>query len=68
MVHVTILIDDIAKRFKAGEHGVLLVNDSEKYDYFVRLDGMQKLPKCFGGACVPRDFYFYKEEVEIVPE
>lgn len=67
MIHVIILIDDIAQRFRAGEHGILLENNFEKYDYFVRLDGMAKLPYFLGGGEIPRDYYFYKDEVEILP-
>lgn len=58
-MRVKILVDDLMGRFSAGEEGVLLVNDSIKYDYFVELPGALSTP--FGA--MKRQLYFYKDEV-----
>lgn len=62
---VKILFDDAAGRYKAGEEGITLQNDSIKYDYFIELPGSIKLPDFLGGGTGHRQFYFYKEEVQL---
>lgn len=66
-----ILIDDPAGRFKAGEVGDLLQNDSVKYDYYLKLPGMHRLKHFLsipGITMAVRQYYFYKEEVEIIKD
>ena len=61
-----ILIDDPGGRFKLGEVGALLENNySDKYDYFIRLEGKIKFSSPIEIEAA-RDFYFYKEEVELL--
>lgn len=59
-----ILFDDLGGRFRAGEIGEVLYNDSVKYEYFIRLPGEIVTP--FGSG--PRCYYFYSDEVEILKE
>lgn len=59
---VKIKFDDVAGRFKKGEIGVIIENDSSKYDYFIELEGFMDTP--YGN--MKRRFYFYKDEVEIL--
>lgn len=63
---VKLLIDDPAGRFKAGEIGHVLPNNSSKYDYFVELSGKIKIDNFLGRGpiSVLRRYYFYKNEVE----
>ena len=56
-----ILIKD-DPRFKYGEIGIMLENDSSKYDYFIELEGTIDTP--YGK--MKRKFYFYKDEIEIL--
>jgi len=58
-----ILKDDIISRFMAGEIGILLKNDFDKYDYFVQLP-----PVMLNGEEIHRSYYFYKDEVELINE
>lgn len=65
-VRVVVLRDDPAGRFKAGDEGTLLENDSEKYAYEVQLDGedgeeFELLPGLFINN--DRIFYFHKGEL-----
>lgn len=67
MIKVKILINDPGNRFQAGEEGILLVNNfTEKYDYFVRLNG--DMETLFGdlNLKMKREFYFYKNEIELL--
>lgn len=54
-----ILVDDEGGRWKAGEVGIVLVNDSDKYDYKIQLPGDIVVTG-------PRRMYFYKNEVKLV--
>lgn len=70
---VRILINDPINRFERGEIGTLLTNDSTKYDYFVDLppipiDGKTKMSFLDGISVLKRRLYFYKDEVELLPE
>ena len=63
MSKVKILIDDPSpfNRFKKGDIGEVIKNDSTKYDYFLRI---YKTSKYNSQVCV--NIYFYKDEVEII--
>jgi len=63
MSNATVLIDDVAGRFKKGERGCVLENNSTKYDYLVQLEGSILIPPMFGGGTGPRAYYFYREEI-----
>ena len=72
---VKILIADdtlthfLCERWKKGEIGEVIENDSTKYDFKVKLEGRVPLPKFLqesGLMDTSRIFYFYKNEVEIV--
>lgn len=69
---VKTLFDDPAGRWMAGEVGEVLENTyAEKYDYEVKLNGAVPLHNFLGtGQTVyaVRVYYFYKSEVEVVPE
>ena len=76
---VKILIDDgirlynrldILPRWKVGEIGELLENDSKKYDHKVLLPCTVHIDDLFGRGPVDtkRIFYFYKGEVELLKE
>jgi hypothetical protein len=57
-------------RWKKGEIGEVLENDSQKYDFKVKLEGIIPLEDFLGSGktCnAVRVFYFYKDEVEEVP-
>lgn len=63
-MNVVLLVDDMGGRFKKDEVGELLENDfEEKYDFKVRLDGIEIIK--FGGKDITthREFYFYKHEI-----
>ena len=63
-----ILKDDPVGRWLAGEIGILLVCDFEKYDYFIDL-GVIKNTELFGKKIdFKRNFFFYEDDVEIVPD
>jgi len=56
-------------RWKKGEIGEVLENDSRKYDFKVKLEGIIPLEDFLGSGktCnAVRIFYFYKDEVEKV--
>lgn len=64
-----ILLDDPAGRWKAGEVGTLLQNDSVKYDYYLQLPRTYQLKNFLGipgTTMVVRQYYFYKDEVELL--
>lgn len=68
---VRILINDVLGRFKKGEIGKILPNDSTKYDYFIELppidihnDNDSMFLK--SNTRMKRAFYFYKNEVEVL--
>ncbi len=66
-----ILIDNPAGRFKAGEVGDLLQNDSVKYDYYLKLPGTHRLKHFLsipGITISVRQYYFYENEVELLNE
>jgi len=67
-----ILVPDPAGRWQVGEIGDVLVNDfAEKYDYCVRLpDVVATTDTSFftEGTELKRQFYFYSNEVELLPE
>lgn len=66
-----ILVNDPAGRFKSGEIGELLENNfSEKYDFFIRLSGMEHSDNFMGRGPIDayRDYYFYKDEVELIED
>lgn len=66
-----ILIDDLAGRFKAGEIGKIIENDfPEKYDYKVLLPGTEYTENFMGHGPINaiREFYFCKNEVELIEE
>lgn len=65
---VVLLIDDAAGRFRKGEIGVLLENDSGKYDAFVELPGSMNVCIRDEDVRVKRLFYFYKEEIQLIEE
>jgi hypothetical protein len=62
MIKAKILIDDIGGRFKKDEIGIVLENNFDKYDYFIKLPGKIKMLDIM----IERMFYFYKDEVEII--
>jgi len=66
-----ILIDDPAGRFRAGEIGELLQNTfPEKYDYFIRLPGVEHADNFMGRGSIDayRDYFFYTDEVELIKD
>jgi hypothetical protein len=72
MVKVKILKDDCSwirgwiPRWKVGEVGELLENDSENYDYKVLLPGTDHIDDLFGKGPIDaiRIYYFYEGEIE----
>lgn len=63
-----VLCDDLMNRYHFGEVGELLENNTDKYDYFLKLPGRVKLPDFLGGGYTDRCYYFYKHELEILEE
>lgn len=66
-----ILRDDLIGRFKAGEIGEVLQNNfPEKYDYLIRLSGIDHVDDFLGRGPIDaiRDYYFYADEVELLEE
>lgn len=71
MAKAKILIDDLAGRFKVGEVGTLLQNDSVKYDYYLQLPGTYSLTNFLsipGTTMIVRQYYFYENEVKLLEE
>lgn len=54
-----ILIDDALGRWEADEVGLVLVNDFEKYDYYIQLSPRNGIARCF---------YFRGDEIELLKE
>ena len=64
-----ILITDPGSRFKTGEVGTVLKNDFIKYDYKIHLGTIKNAKLTDGTNCdYKRIFYFYKTEVEVLPD
>lgn len=66
-----ILIDDPMGRFKAGEIGTLLPNNSVKYDYYLQLPRTYQLKNFLsipGITVAVRQYYFYENEVELLDD
>ena len=66
---VTILVDDAAGRFHAGEIGTVLEHDFDKYVYFVQLaPTTAEIDTTFyhKGDLIGRNFFFYESEVCIL--
>lgn len=61
------LIDDPSGRWSKGEVGRVLESKSDKYDYFLRFEGSVEFSFGGGEMTCRREFYFYKDEVEICP-
>jgi hypothetical protein len=53
-------------RWNHGEVGILLEHSSDKYDYLVRLEGTEDLPDFLGGVKMNREYFFYRDEVELL--
>lgn len=64
-----ILIDDVLGRWKKGDIGEVLENDSDKYDYFIDLGKMELPPNnvLFDAEMthIPRIYYFYAADVRV---
>ena len=71
MAKAKILINDFLGRFKEGEIGDILECDFNKYDYKIDLGPVKVKPfRMFDKIIteVPRVFYFFKSEIEVIDE
>lgn len=71
MTQVKLLYSDRAGRYKSGEVGTILLNNSDKYDYLISLVPCTSQFDSFfskKGQLILRNFYFYKEELELINE
>ena len=71
-MHARTLKDDPMGRWSKGEIGQLLENNFDKYDHFVEFAPMYIPPNQRTGfykniVYANRKFYFYENEVEIIP-
>lgn len=62
-----ILVDDPSNRFKKGDTGLIIENDSNKYAFKVQFDDI--LTVIFSDRFKitgPKVLYFYKDEIEVI--